>query len=78
MVTHPGVQPGRLLKNAAFDTVLLSRLGSRTGVGVDDFRVPYPVWSQWDNETDAKSGSNRGGHRGEKIALTESGYLLVV
>jgi hypothetical protein len=43
MVTHLGVQPGRLLKNAAFEAVLLNRLVSRTGVGADDFRVPYPV-----------------------------------
>jgi hypothetical protein len=45
---------------------------------VDDFRVPYPVWSQWDNGTDAPSAPNRGGHRGDLIALTERGYLLVV
>jgi hypothetical protein len=45
---------------------------------VDELRVPYPVWSQWDNESSSELPSNRGGYRGEKIALTESGYLLVV
>jgi hypothetical protein len=35
--------------------------------------LPYPVWSQWDNETDNLSVSNRGGYRGDMIALTESG-----
>jgi hypothetical protein len=40
--------------------------------------VPYPVWSQWDNESDAQAHSNRGGYRSEKVALTERGYLLVV
>jgi hypothetical protein len=78
MVTHLGAPPGRLLKNAAFETVLLNRLVSRTGVGVDDFRVPYPVWAQWDDETESGGVSNRGGYHGEKIALTERGYLLVV
>jgi hypothetical protein len=41
--------------------------------GIDYFRVPYLVWSQWDNETVSKTVSNRGGDRGERIALTESG-----
>jgi hypothetical protein len=45
---------------------------------VDDFRVPYPVWSQWDNDSGESPPSNRGGYRGERIVLTERGYLLVV
>jgi hypothetical protein len=45
---------------------------------VDDLRVPYPVWSQWDNEAPQEGVSKRGGYRGDVIALTESGYLLVV
>jgi hypothetical protein len=40
---------------------------------VDDFRVPYPVWSQWDNGSSSDLPPNRGGYRGEKIVLTESG-----
>jgi hypothetical protein len=45
---------------------------------VDDLHVPYPVWSQWDDGALYKSAPSHGGHRGEKIALTERGYLLVV
>jgi hypothetical protein len=40
--------------------------------GVDVFRVPYPVWSQWDSERDKLSLSG-GGYKGDRIVLTESG-----
>jgi hypothetical protein len=39
---------------------------------VDDFRVPYPVWLQWDSGSDVKSLPG-GGHKGDRIVLTESG-----
>jgi hypothetical protein len=45
---------------------------------VDDLRVPYPVWSQWVNGAPLEGAPSHGGHRGDMIVLTESGYLLVV
>src|SRR5579884_1835012 len=45
------------------------------------FRVPYVVWSQWDNGPTQYVGpktEGRGGHRGPMILLTERGYCTPV
>jgi hypothetical protein len=60
------------------ETFPLSRLGAEREWEVDDFRVPYPLWTQSDNGSVRETLPNRGGHSGEKVALTERGYLLVV
>lgn len=44
--------------------------------GRDFFRVPYAEWSQWVGAGESEPPT--AGFRGEEIALTESGYLLLI
>src|SRR5689334_17364719 len=46
--------------------------------GIDYARVPYVVWSQWVNDSVQETESKTGGYRGEKIAVTRTGYMLLV